>query len=72
TLKSMLTGLFKPKYKFTFATAGMKHLDDIASLAKNGKLKPRIGQEINFDKAIETLTNIENGKGAKGRTVIIF
>ncbi|WP_223150974.1 NADP-dependent oxidoreductase [Flavobacterium ajazii] len=72
TPKSMLTGLFKPKYKFTFATAGMKHLADIAELVEKGKLKPRIGKEINFENTIDELIKIENGKGVKGRTVIVF
>lgn len=72
TPKSMLTGLFKPKYKFTFATAGMKYLPDFATLANDGKLRPKIGREVSFASAIEAISNIENGIGGKGRTVIIF
>lgn len=72
TSKSMLTGIFKPKYKFTFATAGMKYLSEFANLAQNRKLKAKIGQEIDFANAIEAITNIEKGKGVKGRTIINF
>lgn len=72
TPMSMLKGLFIAKYKFTFATAAMKHLSDFANLAEKGILKAKIGKETNISKAIEILTEIENGNGAKGRTVIIF
>ena len=70
--KRMVCGFLSRHYKLVFATMGVKYIQEIADYANKGVLKPTIGQEYPFTKAIMAITNTENGSTIPGKTVLTF
>lgn len=70
TLGRVLRGMLSRRYKLAFSTMGYRHLSDIADVAGDGILRPKIGLEAPFADALSVIANAEAGHRAAGRTVL--
>lgn len=57
TLGRVLRGMLSRRYKLVFSTMGYKHLSDIADVAGDGILRPKIGLEAPFSDALSVIAN---------------
>lgn len=65
-------GCLSPAYKLAFATMGFDQLPQIAKLAANSVIQPKIGEVRPFEEAIQAIIMAESGQRTKGRIVITF
>lgn len=68
----LVRGMVSGRYKLVFANMGFGRLGELAALAGEGVLRPRIGVETPFGDAIAALTRAEVGPRPDGRTVLMF
>ena len=72
TPRRILRGVISMRYKLVFSTMGNQHLPEIAKAAGKGELQSIIGLEAPFSDAISVISNIEAGRRAPGRAVLVF
>lgn len=72
TLPKFFQGLLSPRYKLVFGNQSEEVLQTLANLAAAGKLKFFIGKTASLDTAIQLITDQEQGKKVRGKTVIVM
>lgn len=72
TPRRIARGMLSGRYKLVFATMGFNRLADVATLAGEGVLRPRIGVAAPFCDALATIAQAETGARNAGRTVMRF
>ena len=65
-----IRGMLSGRYKLAFATMGTEHLPEIAQLANEGVLRPKIGLEKPFSEALTAIADAESGFRSAGRIVL--
>jgi NADPH:quinone reductase-like Zn-dependent oxidoreductase len=64
--------LFSRRYKIFFGSQDAEILQKVADLAGNGKLSISIGRRATLEDAIAVISDLEAGRRAKGKAVIIM
>jgi NADPH:quinone reductase-like Zn-dependent oxidoreductase len=64
--------LFSRRYKVFFGTQDADTLQKVADLAGSGKLNISIGRRVRLEDAIAVIDDLEAGRRAKGKTVIVM
>lgn len=67
----MLRGLFTPRYKIVMGTPSLQVLEAVADAAAQGTLHIEVGRTAPLEQAIALITDTEQGRKAKGRSVIV-